>query len=114
MAGWITIGISALAAYSFYRIDQTFLMILSVANAGLSFWSFGVMHNYASDASKSKAEILRENMRLEGRLDEQAEERLNKHAKRINSSAAPNWATSVNMVSFVIAVGLIIIFFIMK
>jgi hypothetical protein len=34
----------------------------------LSFWSFGVMHNYASDVSKSKAEILRENMRLEGRF----------------------------------------------
>lgn len=89
-------------------------MILSIANAGLSFWSFGVMHNYASDVSKSKAEILRENLRLEGRLDKQAEERLNKLSRRINPSAAPNWAASINMVSFVIAVGLIIIFFIMK
>ena len=94
MGGWITIGISALATYSFYRIDQTFLMILSIANTGLSFWSFGVMHNYALDTSKSKAKILRENMRVEGRLDEQAEKRLNKHARRINPSAAPNWAIS--------------------
>ena len=98
----------------FIELTKLFLMILSDANAGLSFWSFGVMHNYASDASKSKAEILRENMRLEGRLDEQAEERLNKLARRINPSAAPNCATSINMVSFVIAVGLIITFFIMK
>ena len=114
MGGWITIGISVLAAYSFYRIDQIFLMILSIANAGLSFWSFGVMHNYASGGRKSKAEILRENMRREGRLDEQAEERLNKLTRSINPSAAPNWVTSINMVSFVIAVGLIITFFIMK
>ena len=101
MGGWITIGISVLAAHSFYRIDQTFLMILSIANAGLSFWSFGVMHNYASGDSKSKAEILRENMRLEERLDEQAEERLNKLARSINPSAAPSWVTSISMVSFV-------------
>ena len=45
MGGWITIAINAVAAYLFYSIELSSLMILSIVNGSISFWSFGVMSN---------------------------------------------------------------------
>jgi hypothetical protein len=114
MGGWVTIGISALAAYSFFRIANTPLMILSIINGVLCFWSVGVMHNYASYAMRSKADILQENMKAEGRLDQEAIARLDALRTKINPDAVPDWITYVNMATFVVAVGLLITFFVVK
>ena len=114
MGGLVTIGISALAAYSFFRIGQTSLMILSIINGGICFWSVGVMHNYASNAMRSKADILQENLEAEGRLDQEAIARLDSLRTKINPDAAPDWITLINMATFIVAVGLIITFFVVK
>jgi hypothetical protein len=114
MGGWINIIISAVAAYLFYRTNSTLWMVLSIANCLLSFWSFGVMHNYASSAKRSIASRLRENMEAEGRLDRDAMVRLDRLERSVDPGAIPNWIATINMVSFVFGVILILMFFIKK
>ena len=114
MGGWITIGLSALAAYSFFRIGNTPLMILSIINGAISFWSFGVMHNYGSYAMRSKADILQKNFEAEGRLDELAIARLDALRRKTDPNAVPNWITIINIASFVVAMGFIITFLVVR
>ena len=64
--GWIPIAINGVAAYLFYRIDLSSLMIISIVNGIICFWSFYVIRKYT---------INRENMETDmGRLGEDAEE----------------------------------------
>ncbi len=114
MGGWINVGVSLIAAFSFYRIDQTFLMVLSIINAVISFWSFGVMHNFAIQPGKAKIERLRENMKLEGRFDKQAEARLDSISVPIVPDAAPNWVTNINITTFLFGIVFIIIFIVLR
>jgi hypothetical protein len=114
MGGWINVIISAIAAYSFYRIDSMVLMAIAIANCILSFWSFGVMHNYASEARRSQANRLRQNMELEGRLDSDATKRLDKFERSVDPRAVPNWISTISMVSFLFGVILLIVFFIIR
>jgi hypothetical protein len=111
MGGWITIAINGVAAYLFYSIELSSLMILSIVNGIISFWSFGVMSNYAINSVTSKAETLRKNMELEGSLDEEAEERLEKLRGSSNPDAVPNWLTVINMLTFVIGIILLASYF---
>ncbi|RJP76465.1 MAG: hypothetical protein C4522_17920 [Desulfobacteraceae bacterium] len=111
MGGWINIIISGIAAYSFYRIHSTVLMVLSIANCMLSFWSFGVMHNYASSTRRNKAAILRKNMEAEGRLDSDAIESLDRIERSIDPHSVPNWISTISMASFVFSIVLLVIFF---
>jgi hypothetical protein len=108
MGGWFGVGMSAVVAYLFYQNDQTLLMIMSVINVLVAFWSFGVMHNYASFSRRDKADILRENMRPEGRLDSDAETRLDELSRTTNPSAVPDWFAYINMGTSVIGVTLFI------
>ncbi|MFV2074108.1 MAG: hypothetical protein ACC742_15860 [Thermoanaerobaculales bacterium] len=108
MGGWIGVGISLLAAVLFYRGGSNTWMVLALINALVSFWSFGIMHNYAHSARRGKIDRLRENLALEGRIDESADERLRALENGIDPSAAPNWLATTNLVSFVLGLLLLI------
>jgi len=111
MGGWINLIICLVPVYLLYRSGQTPWMILAVVNAVANFWSFGVMHNYAVEAKKSKVDRLRQNMALEGRLNEEAESRLNKLQDNIDPESTthvPNWITTINILTFVIGISLIV------
>ncbi len=114
MGGWLTIAINILAAYSFFHIGSTALMVMSIINGIVSLWSFGVMHNYASYAMREKADLIENNLQLEGRLDEESKERLERLKHRTDHRAIPTWIATINFLSFLLAVVLIVVFFFVR
>lgn len=77
MRGWIFLSICLVPLLLFYVSGKTGWMVVSIVNAVANFWSFGIMHNYATDPD-----------------------------------AAPDWATVMNFVSFILGIGLIVYAFI--
>jgi hypothetical protein len=79
--GWLSILLSAIAAFLFYKTGHLALMILSIIAALGNFWSWGVMHNYATELAK-----LRQNYKG-GFYD----------ISRQEAKAVPNWISLTNM-----------------
>ena len=52
--GFLPVGTSALAAIIFYARSDIKLMCLAIAAAILSFWTYGIMHNFAVEAAKNR------------------------------------------------------------
>ncbi|MDI7261135.1 MAG: hypothetical protein QME90_14600 [Thermodesulfobacteriota bacterium] len=46
--------LSAVAAFLFYKTGHLALMILAIVAAVGNFWSWGVMHNYATELAKRR------------------------------------------------------------
>ena len=53
--GWLSVVISGIGAFLFFKTDHTVLMVLSIITAAGCFWSWGIMHNYATEASKRRS-----------------------------------------------------------
>jgi len=53
--GWLSVLLSGGAAFLLYRTGHTVLMILAIVAAVGAFWSWGIMHNYASEAAKRRS-----------------------------------------------------------
>lgn len=62
--GWLSILLSAAASYLFFASGHTLLMVLALATAVGCFWSWGVMHNYATDAAKHRRDYTGGGLRL--------------------------------------------------
>jgi len=114
MGGWVSFSINIIVIYSFYRLGNTTLVIVSAINAVVSFWSFGVMHNYGSYSMREEAARLEENLKAEGNFDEEAKIRLDELSRRTNPKAVPDWITIINLASFIISVCLLITFFVLR
>lgn len=110
MGGLISVIISILAAITFFGTGNPFLFWVCVIIALLSFWSWGIMHNYAMKSAKARWNHVRENMIQEGRAKEEIDRLDN---TPINPSigdvnAVPDWLATINMLISVAGIGLLI------
>jgi hypothetical protein len=67
MGGLISIMFSVLAAVAFYGTGHPVLFWISVVIAVISFWSWGVMHNFATQSAKRRRDQMLLIMRGLGR-----------------------------------------------
>ena len=110
MGGLISVIISVLAAIAFYGTGHPLLFWLCVTIAALSFWSWGVMHNYAMNSAKARWDRIRENMIQEGRFPEEID-RLDStpiHPSIGDVNVVPDWLSTVNMVVTFTGLGLLV------
>jgi hypothetical protein len=102
--GWLSFVICIVALYLLYNTGQSVLWVVVLVNAIANLWSFGVMHNYAVGSSADKIKQLHRNLALEGRLNAEKHEELDKLELTKNLQAVPGWLTTVNMITFLIGV----------
>ena len=79
--GWFYVAISIIAAIIFFKSGHIILMIISIVAALGCFWSWGVMHNYATDIAKQR-------LGYTGKFYD-----INKE----EANAIPNWITFINV-----------------
>lgn len=95
----ITTGLGVIAAILFYNVDTAFFWITLFITI-LTFWSAGVMHNYAMESAKAWRARIIENKMHEGASPEEIEQikqiQLNINENDLHS--VPNWLTIVNMI----------------
>ena len=53
--GWLSVLLSGVAAFLLFKTGHTVLMVLAIVAAVGCFWSWGIMHNYATDVAKRKS-----------------------------------------------------------
>ncbi|MCG2815231.1 MAG: hypothetical protein L6425_04775 [Candidatus Aminicenantes bacterium] len=53
--GWLSVFLSGIAAFLLFKTGHTILMILSIVAAIGSLWSWGIMHNSATELAKRRA-----------------------------------------------------------
>lgn len=110
MGGLISVIISVLAAIAFFGTGHPLLFWLCVVMVVFSFWSRGVMHNYAMNSAKDRWDRIRENMIQEGRSPEEIQ-RLDSipiHPSNADVNAVPDWLATVNMLVTFAGLGLLI------
>lgn len=91
--GWLSVLVGVAAAVLLYGTGHAILFALAVVSAAGCFWSWGIMHNYATDKAKKRSSY------SGGFYDFTGQEIL----------SAPNWITVVNILLTLIAVGLLVI-----
>lgn len=93
--GWLGVVISAIAAYLLW--DNGWLWLVAAVGVGvIELWSWGTMHNFATDAAKYRGSYT-------GRFYD---------ITRQEADAVPNWIAMLNLVGFIAAIGLLIVGFI--
>ncbi|MEW6172856.1 MAG: hypothetical protein AB1510_07270 [Bacillota bacterium] len=110
MGGLISVIISVLAAIAFYGTGHPLLFWLCVVIVVLSFWSWGVMHNYAMNSAKARWDRIRDNMIREGRSPEEIDRLDNTpiHLSKADVNVVPDWLATVNMLVTLGGIGLLI------
>jgi hypothetical protein len=109
MGGFLPIAICLAGAITLYGTGHPILFGLAVVVSVISFWTLGLMHNFAADSAKSQNDRLIENMAAEGRSNEEIE-RVNSRIIRYSSAdlnAVPNSLAMVDMIAT--AVGAILL-----
>lgn len=90
--GWIHIVISGIAIFLFWKAQSHLLMIISIFVLIGTFWSYGVMHNFATEAAKKRNSYTGEFYDFtEGELQ-----------------VVPNWITTINMIMSLIGIILLV------
>jgi len=79
--GFFSVLLPAIAALLFLKTGHTVLMVLAIVAAIGCLWSWGVMHNFATELAKRRADY------SGGFYDVTPEE----------AQAVPNWIASLNM-----------------
>lgn len=79
--GWLSVLLSAIAAYLLYRAGHLVLFVLAILSAIGYFWSWGIMHNYATRAAGRRSSY------RGGFYDIREDE----------AETVPDWLTWVNM-----------------
>lgn len=90
--GWFSVLICCIAAFLLFNTGHTYLMILAIFAAIVCLWSWGVMHNYATDYAKRRKNY------TGGFYDIMPHE----------TQAVPDWITRINMVFSLIGIVLLI------
>jgi len=110
MGGWITLILGCFTSYIFFKETNYIFLVLSAVTTIVSFWSFGVMHNYAMDSAVYRIDRLKENFKHEGRPQEEIDRLdriiINPTEKDLNN--IPDVLTYINMGSSI----MVIVFFI--
>ena len=79
--GWLSVLLSGVAAYLLFSSGHMALMVVAIVTAVGCLWSWGIMHNYATDAAKRRSDY------TGGFYDFTKQE----------AEAVPNWITVVNI-----------------
>jgi hypothetical protein len=53
--GWLSVLVSAGAAFLLFKTGHTVLMVVAIVAAVGCLWSWGIMHNYATDLAKLRS-----------------------------------------------------------
>jgi hypothetical protein len=94
--GFLGVIIAGIAAWLLWDNGWPFI-VATIFVAIIEFWSWGVMHNYATEEAKNRHNYSGEFYDLTtGEVD-----------------SAPNWLTVLNLLGFIIAVGLLVMGFVM-
>ncbi len=91
--GWLSILLSGLAAFLMFKTNHMVFMVFSIVSAIVCFWSWGVMHNYATHLAKLRSKYSGDFYDI---TDQEAE-------------AVPDWITMVNMLSTLCGLILLVI-----
>jgi hypothetical protein len=81
--GWLSVLASAAGAYLLYSSGNHVLMVAAIIATLVSFWSWGVMHNYATDQARRRPGY------RAGFYD----------FTRWEVESVPNWITTISMLS---------------
>jgi hypothetical protein len=90
--GWLHIAIGIIACLLLYSTENWIAFWVAVVAAMGSFWSLGIMHNFATESAKRRPSY------KGGFCDLTAGE----------ANAAPNWATLVNLLFSILSIGLLL------
>lgn len=108
--GKISVGLGVIATLIFYNLDRTYFWI-TLITTGLTFWTLGIMHNFALESAKAWKNRVIKNKELEGASPEEIErvKNLPLEITPEDTQSVPNGITWLNMIfSFAIYVLLII------
>ena len=53
--GWLSVLVAIVAVVLLYGTEHGILFALAIACAAGCFWSWGIMHNYATNAAKKRS-----------------------------------------------------------
>jgi hypothetical protein len=110
VGGLISVIICIIAAAVLYGTGHRVLLSLSIAAGIIALWSWGAMHNFATESAARRRGLILENMRREGRSDEDIvrfDSRL-VSADTFDVNAVPNWIAAINMLSTIAGLILLI------
>lgn len=110
MGGLISVIISVLAAFAFYGTGHPLLFGLCLVIVILSFWSWGIMHNYALNSANARWDRIRENMIREGRSSEEIDnlDSAPIHLSEADVDVVPDWLATLNLLATLAGIGLLI------
>ena len=91
--GWLTVTFAIIASVLFYGTGHTILLVIAIVFGIADFWSWGVMHNYATDQAKRRSSY------SGGFYD----------FTRAEVDSVPNWITGINMAFSLANVALLIV-----
>ena len=103
--GWLSVAVAVASAVLLWGAGL--IWFVAAGNAVLNFWSFGVMHNFATTASAQKIKQLRRNLQGE-ELSPERQRALLSLRPKMNLDHVPDWLTWLNLGSTVAAVVLLI------
>ena len=96
--GWLSVLIGIVAALLFWNLGSRVFFVMSVISSIGAFWSWGIMHNYATESAKRRSSYT-------GGFYDFSETDIN---------SIPNWISTINMVITIIAFILLIVAIVMK
>ena len=79
--GWFPVIISVIAAYLIYDTGHPVLFVIAIITVIGCFWSWGIMHNYATDLARKRSNYSGEFYDI----------------TEYEAQAVPNWIARVNM-----------------
>ena len=111
---WFTLGMGALAAYNFGRIEHPMLFWASVAATVVEFWSMGIMHNFAYSSAAARRQQIISNLQIDGTSDGIVNKLRTRptHLSLSDTQTPPNSVAFVNMAATLTVVGLLVTSFI--
>ena len=91
--GWLPVLLALIASALLYDTDHPVLLTLAIGSAVGGFWSWGIMHNCATDVAKTRSSY-------DGGFFDITEE---------EADSAPDWIAKVNMCFSALALVLLIV-----
>jgi hypothetical protein len=90
--GWLPVLMAGGAAYILYQDDHPILFVFAVVSAIGCIWSWGIMHNYATDAARHRSSY-------RGDFNDITE---------AEAAAVPDWIAKINLGFSFVALGLLV------
>jgi len=100
MGGWISVITSLIATILLYGTGYIYLFVFAILITIACFWTFGIMHNYAISSAKVRHDRILENMKLEGRSEDEITAFDNRiiRLSPYDANVVPNKLALINMI----------------